>query len=841
MSLAAQTAPQPPHALAFDAAGRLTEIDPATRALLEAQDDALIGVALADLLTEPSRVMLETFLASPETSATLRLAFRRGDHTPRLLDLTLVRSGQNAPGRAVVSDPCEADELVRLRAECEELSAYVDGSVLGTWAWNVQTGETRFNERWAGIVGYSLADLEPVSIETWARLCHPEDLAQSNTALARHFSGEEEWYEIEARMRHRDGRWIWVRDLGRVQSRTAEGHPEWMFGVHRDIDAQKQREARLQRQQMLLERAGMLAGFGCWELEIATREIFWSAETCRIHGVAPGYVPSIDEAINFYAPEARQTVRAAVEAAIRDGTAWDFELPLIRADGQRIWVRSVGEVSFEGGRPVRMSGAFQDISDRKETEQRLAEAAAAATQAKDRLNTLADKAPGAIFEHREAPSGRVDLPYFSARLPDLLGVDREAMKADGAAAARNIHPDDGAELARAIRASRDALSPLAFLYRLVHPTKGLRHMQLSSMPVRQTDGAVIWYGSVLDITDRIEIEARVAAAAEEVRHAHARLASIMELVPVGLFEFRRSATGATDFPYSSARFNDLVGFDRAQIERLGGKLLERVLPKDRLAMEALTARSAADLTPWRMRFRYDHPERGLLWLSAFSTPQLQADGSIVWTGAVHDASAEVERETELQRACALAEQMHRENEWLALHDGLTHLPNRRYFDRRIADRVQAAHAGTGAADCALIQLDIDHFKQVNDTLGHAAGDRVLQRIADLMRLALRAGDFAARLGGDEFSILLASGSSEAEARAIVETVRAGLSEPFHYRGSQCRIEVSCGIVIASDITALEDDLQLHADAALYRAKEAGRNRSEICIAPQTRRRRPPGT
>ncbi|WP_181420888.1 sensor domain-containing protein [Rhodobacter viridis] len=810
----------------FDPTGRITVVA-GSLDLLGQSGTARGGTPFPDLFIPADRLQLADWLASPETATTLRLSLTRGLLPPLPCHVTLLRLAPGQAGRAVLNDAAAAEDVARLRAERDHFAHYVDETWLGTWAWNVQTGETRFNERWAGIVGYRLAELAPISIETWLQLCHPDDLARSNHELQRHFAGETEWYEVEVRMRRKDGRWIWVRDVGRLQSRDAQGRPEWMYGVHRNIDAVKAREGQLRRVQGLLEKAGALAGFGCWELDVRTQEIYWSDETCRIHGMPPGTVPPLEKAIAFYAPEARPIVAAAVEAAMQHGTPWQFELPLIRADGTRIWVVSLGEAQFEDGLPVRIAGAFQDITARKESERKLAEAATEVQIAHERLNTIAQNVPGALFELRREADGRIGFPYFTRKFAELLGVPDSIMAAGGPPVFRNIPRADFEAVQNAFLASRQSLSLLEARHRVMDADGETRWVNLWASPSAQPDGAVHWFGKALDITDRLQIEAQVTAAAEEVRLAHARIASILDIVPVGLFEFRLHPDGRTDFPYTSGRFGELVGRDRAEIARLGGALLAGVLPEDRPAMEELTRISAAELTPWRMRFRYAHPERGMIWLMAASIPEAKPDGTVIWTGALYDATPDVTRESELERAYALAEQMRNENEHLALHDGLTRLPNRRYFDRHIEARLHAAEAGHGPRDCVLIQVDLDHFKHVNDTLGHAAGDQVLIRVADLLRRNLQADDFAARLGGDEFCLLLAPGTTEMRARAIVERLRRGLDEPLRYRGHPCRISASFGVVIAEDMTDLAEELQLYADAALYRAKTAGRDRVEI--------------
>lgn len=132
----------------------------------------------------------------------------------------------------------------QLRISKNRLAAIIEGTHIGTWEWNVQTGATRFNERWANIVGYTLQELEPVSIETWTRLAHPDDLARSGKLLEQHFAGELDYYDCVARMRHKDGHWVWVHDRGRVASWTPDGKPLWMSGTHADVTAQKLAEER---------------------------------------------------------------------------------------------------------------------------------------------------------------------------------------------------------------------------------------------------------------------------------------------------------------------------------------------------------------------------------------------------------------------------------------------------------------------------------------------------------------------------------------------------------------------------------------------------------------------
>lgn len=140
-----------------------------------------------------------------------------------------------------------------LKKEGERLNNILQGTRAGTWEWFVQTGETRFNERWAEIVGYTLAELQPVDIRTWTDLCHPEDLKRSEALLQAHFSGASDYYEGEARMRHKLGHWVWVQDRGKVVEWTADGKPKRMTGTHIDVTEQKQLEAEHRRLEQRLQ------------------------------------------------------------------------------------------------------------------------------------------------------------------------------------------------------------------------------------------------------------------------------------------------------------------------------------------------------------------------------------------------------------------------------------------------------------------------------------------------------------------------------------------------------------------------------------------------------------
>lgn len=154
----------------------------------------------------------------------------------------------------IVRRRLERTEAV-LAEDRQHLTNVLDGTAAGTWDWHIDSGRLVVNERWAQMLGRTPDELAPVSIRTWERLCHAGDLQAANAALQRHFSGEDERYAAELRVRHAAGHWVWIQSTGRVFERDADGQPRRIAGTHMDISRRKADEQRLHDDARALEAA----------------------------------------------------------------------------------------------------------------------------------------------------------------------------------------------------------------------------------------------------------------------------------------------------------------------------------------------------------------------------------------------------------------------------------------------------------------------------------------------------------------------------------------------------------------------------------------------------------
>ncbi|MDX8354319.1 EAL domain-containing protein [Cognatiyoonia sp. IB215182] len=334
-------------------------------------------------------------------------------------------------------------------------------------------------------------------------------------------------------------------------------------------------------------------------------------------------------------------------------------------------------------------------------------------------------------------------------------------------------------------------------------------------------------GMQLDISWRKEAEQELARAAREAEEAKERLTVLANNSPASLFEFRICADGSVTFPYITAGVLELLAVEEQDVNLDGAEIFRNIHEDDLPDVQAAIDLSMRELSPFHQRYRVKLKGGGVRWIRANSLPKRLEDGGTTWFGSIYDVTKEVEREDALASARDAALALEAQMRELALVDGLTGLPNRRSFDTHIKVRQSESPKVSGTPAAVLIRVDLDRFKNVNDTLGHEAGDAVLCHVSNLLREATACNGLAARTGGDEFSIVLRNGLSVEDAKGVVGKIQTGLRDPFLFEGKICRFGASFGIATTENGSIGSGDLMSFADAALYRAKQRGRNRLEV--------------
>jgi diguanylate cyclase (GGDEF)-like protein len=279
------------------------------------------------------------------------------------------------------------------------------------------------------------------------------------------------------------------------------------------------------------------------------------------------------------------------------------------------------------------------------------------------------------------------------------------------------------------------------------------------------------------------------------------------------------------------RMNPLYGLPSNLIEPTYADWRDAIHPDDRARAETeyadgiRTGRYASD-------FRVLHQDGTVRYIRSIGAVFADPEDDSKILGVNWDVTSDVTLNEELKRATALTEARNRELEAArvriehnALHDSLTGLPNRRFLDEMLKRQAERGFAETGSM--ALLHIDLDRFKQINDTLGHAAGDAMLVHASGVLRENCRPDDFVARIGGDEFVVLTSATEGDLYLGSLAGRIVEAMRVPVGYEMQQCRIGVSIGIAAERGFAIDVQRLMINADIALYRAKDRGRNRFEF--------------
>jgi diguanylate cyclase (GGDEF)-like protein/PAS domain S-box-containing protein len=366
-----------------------------------------------------------------------------------------------------------------------------------------------------------------------------------------------------------------------------------------------------------------------------------------------------------------------------------------------------------------------------------------------------------------------------------------------------IHADDRGRVENAVRETIATGQPYRARYRVAGSDGKERWVIASGKPVHDESGHPIRFpGVIIDITEQMH----TAAALHESRF---QFETLIEALPQIVW----SCDAKGEHDYFSARWHDFTGLPQGSIHPETWKKL--VFPEDRQRVFACLDAAMRTGQPYDIEYRFLHHSGDYRWLRTMALPVRNETGRITrWFGTstdIHDA----------RLLASEREKVSKELERLATLDPLTGVLARRAFFERAETHLAKL---TRDRTACILMLDLDHFKQINDTYGHAGGDKALSIFAKRVRNCLRGSDLFGRLGGEEFAILLSS-CSERRGSQVAERIRTRLEREVIDFGNDTRttMTVSIGIAVADHPTHSLEGLLAEADQALYRVKNSGRN------------------
>ncbi|RFZ89163.1 EAL domain-containing protein [Shinella sp. WSJ-2] len=551
------------------------------------------------------------------------------------------------------------------------------------------------------------------------------------------------------------------------------------------------------------------SGFGFAALDTEGRIIEANATLLRSFAVcALEDLPRFDACVSA---KDRSIIAYAMRPKSAEQAPWEIRLQ--RPDNSEFWVLAsfMEPPALPGeGTPPAIIVQIIDIDERKRNALELAEREA-------RWNNALESAGQGVWDH---DFSRGDL-FYSRQWRAIRGLQPDdAIDSSLESWIQSVHPDDRAHVIAEIKKQETGQTGFSvFSYRE-------RHKEGHWVWV-ESRGAVVEYGADgkpsriagtdTDITERKEAEERLAQMSR-------RLELALDVSRIGVFE--------VNLKTSEVQWDDRMIEMYGLTEEPNATTWERALhPLDQREAAAKVQNGIFNGRDFANEFRIIRGDGEIRHLRGRSAPYVDTTGVARLIGANWDVTEDVLLQEELTRAKELAEARAGELEsakarieYTALHDHLTGLPNRRYLDAAIDDA--ANEARQAGSRLAVLHIDLDRFKEINDTLGHLAGDQMLIHAAGVLRELKGDGDFVARIGGDEF-VFLSSGPNGRNLAVLAEAIVEAMRKPVTFNGHICRFGASVGIASQSGAAIDAKQLLVNADLALYRAKNRGRSRHEF--------------
>lgn len=531
------------------------------------------------------------------------------------------------------------------------------------------------------------------------------------------------------------------------------------------------------------------AGSGVWDADLVAGTCYYSSSWKRMLGYADDELDDDPDLwLAFVHPADRQLAIASGDRHVAgETTRIETEFRLRHKDGHWVWVLDRGQVveRDSSGRPTRMIGAQTDITAQKNVERQLA-------LLNERIQLALDAGQVGLWQF-ETESGHL---VWDQRIRDIYGIGPGPAEVPRSTWHDRLHPDDAAAAERAIAITAETGKPMKTSYRIVKPNGEVRHLHALARLVHHSDAPPLLVGSIWDITEQVQNAAALAAEKERLRITLQSIGDAVISTDVGnRITFANPAAARLLCSAQSA----LVGANIDDVFPLVDEETEAPLASS--THRAVLSRRTVDREENAIFVRSDGNGRAVRDLAS---PIIDPDGQVV--GAVL-VIQDITNARALQRELAYA----------ARHDSLTGLLNRVAFEENL-------QAAIGSRDCALLYLDLDRFKMINDTVGHAAGDALLKMVATTLTGFLPCGTVVGRLGGDEFAAVVPVADIN-DATTIASGLLAEIqTRRLHWAGKHHVIGASIGIAAIDDPGLDLETATARADAACYAAKSAGRNR-----------------
>ncbi len=442
-----------------------------------------------------------------------------------------------------------------------------------------------------------------------------------------------------------------------------------------------------------------------------------------------------------------------------------------------------------------------------------------------------------------------DNAYWDERMQDLHGVTGRADWASWSNWLSLIHPDDKAAVIAALPDLSEKRGHLLLTVRIIRPDGAVRYIRYVSQVHEEPNEAPRLVGIAVDVTEDTRLAEAFSLAKQETERKNAELEAALDRLSgreAQLQEVTRRFQLATQAfgcgVWEADIESGIAVWDRRMHEYFDvpytdgtvddQSFLKSIYPEDLHLVQAAVADAIENGKHYSCNYRIMTGRGEIRHLQAMGQTHRTTGGKLKFIGIALDVSDQFRKKEALIAAKndaeakrAELEAMHAMLQHNATHDPLTGLHNRRALDAAL-ERL-AGEAQDPLKRVTLLHIDLDRFKQINDTLGHAAGDAMLVHAANVLRRNAPDGDLVARIGGDEFVVLLQNGLGNRDIAALATRIIDQMNVPLDYEGQECRFGVSIGIAREQTRRSSVKHLLVNADIALYRAKAHGRNRFEF--------------